>query len=452
MNPSVLIVEDDKNTRQGLRQALSRPGWKIFTAADGYRAEDILKSEAVDLILADLRMPGMSGLELLKKCRRLTPSPLFIVMTAYGTVETAVKAMKEGAYDYLTKPVNLDQLEILISRALKGKSLEAENIYLREQLEKKFGFENITGQSAKMEEIFELIRQIRNSRSTVLISGESGTGKELVARAIHQQSDRKNEPFVPIHCASLAPTLLESELFGHEKGAFTGAVTSKKGRLEIAAGGTVFLDEISEIPAEVQVKLLRFLETHEFERVGGTKPIPVDIRLLAATNADLEELMKRGEFREDLYYRLNVIRIHLPPLRERREDIPLLVRRFLAEFSRQNKKKSASITPRAMYLLQSYDWPGNVRELKNCLESMVVLAKKSVLDADDLPPQIRGSEIALSPDPVSLNLKTAGKELIQRALSLTGNNKTRAARLLGISRRTLYRKLDSYGLKNAENA
>lgn len=446
MNSVILIVEDEKNTRDGLHEALKKPAWKILLAEDGYQAEEILKSEAVDLVLADLRMPGMSGLKLLKKSQLLTPSPLFIMMTAYGTVDSAVEAMKQGAYDYLTKPVNLDQLEILISRAIKGKSLEAENIYLREQLEKRYGFENITGQSGAMEEIFELIRQIRNSRSTVLISGESGTGKELVARAIHQQSDRKNKPFVPIHCASLAPTLLESELFGHERGAFTGAVTSKKGRLEIADGGVVFLDEVSEIPAEIQVTLLRFLETHEFEKVGGTKSIRVDIRLLAATNADLEKLMEEGRFREDLYYRLNVIRIHLPPLRKRKEDIPLLVRRFIRQFSRENKKEEVSIAPRVMYLLQSYDWPGNVRELKNCLESMVVLAKKSVLDVEDLPPQIHQRRPVHLPEPASLNLKLAGKELIQRALSATGNNKTKAAKLLGISRRTLYRKLSESGI------
>lgn len=447
MSAVILIVDDEKNFREGLKDALEKPGQKVWLAENAFQAEEILRQERIDLVLSDLKMSGMDGLELLGLLKKISPSSLLIIMTAYGTVDTAVEAMKQGAYDYLTKPVNLDQLDLLIARAFKDKNLQEENIYLKERLRKQYGFENITGRSAVMEEIFELIRQVRDSRSTVLISGESGTGKELVAQAIHHQGLRRNMPFVPVHCASLAPTLLESELFGHEKGAFTGAVVLKKGRFEIADGGTVFLDEVSEIPLEIQVKLLRFLETHQFERVGGTRSIQVDIRLLAATNADLERLMERGSFRSDLYYRLNVIRIHIPPLRERREDVSLLARRFLGQFGVENNKAGISISPSAMHLLQDYDWPGNVRELKNSIESMVVLAKNKLLDVGDLPAHIRESKLApVSFSPESLNLKQVEKRLIQAALKESRGNKAAAARLLGLSRRTLYRKLREYGL------
>ncbi len=447
MKWKILIADDEKNAREGLRDALKSSDYRVRLAENAFQAEEILREEAVDLVIADLKMPGMSGLELLKRVQAISPTTLFIIMTAYGTVDTAVQAMKEGASDYLIKPINLDQLEIIIARVLKEKSLEAENIYLKEQLRKQYGFESMIGRSAAMEQVFELIRQIRNSRCTVLISGESGSGKELVARAIHQQSPRKNQPFVAIHCASLAPSLLESELFGHEKGAFTGAVATKKGKFEVAAGGTVFLDEISEIPLEIQVKLLRFLEMYEFERVGGTKPIKVDIRLLAATNADLEKLVGENRFREDLFYRLNVVRLEIAPLRERREDIPLLVRYFIDEFDRENQKGVKSISPRAIHLLQSYDWPGNVRELKNSIESMVVLAKGKTLEVEDLPPNIRAVEPAHLPVSPTFNLKVMGKDMIRKALRETKNNKKKTAELLGMSRRTLYRKLKEYGIR-----
>lgn len=447
MSVTILIVDDEKNFRQGLKTALEKPGREVRTAENAFQAEEILRKENIDLVLSDLKMPGLNGLELLSRLKKISPGSLLIIMTAYGTVDSAVEAMKEGAYDYLSKPINLDQLELLIARALKDRNLQAENVYLKERLRKQYGFENITGHSAGMEQVFELIRQVRDSRSTILISGESGTGKELVAQAIHHQGRRRNMPFVPVHCASLTPTLLESELFGHEKGAFTGAAALKKGRFEIADGGTVFLDEVSEIPLEIQVKLLRFLETHRFERVGGTRPIQVDIRLLAATNADLEELTERGSFREDLYYRLNVIRIHIPPLRERKEDIPLLARRFIRQFGEENGRPGVSIAPPALRLLRNYDWPGNVRELKNTIESMVVLAKSDLLEAGDLPARLRGkTPAAAGTAPRGLNLKQAEKELIREALERSGANKSRAARLLGLSRRTLYRKLHEYGL------
>lgn len=449
MNATILIVDDEKNLREGIAEALQSPDRRIFLAENGFQAEEIIRTNAVDLVLSDLKMPSMNGLELLRRVQAISPTTIFIIMTAYGSVDTAVKAIKEGAYDYLTKPINIDQLELLLARALKSKELEAENIYLKEQLEKRFGLENMIGHSRAMENVFELIRQISPSNATILITGKSGTGKELVARAIHQQSPRKNKPFVPIHCAALSPSLLESELFGHEKGAFTGAINQKKGKFEIADGGTIFLDEVNEIPLEMQVKLLRFLEMREFERVGGNRSIKVDVRLLAASNSDLQVMVKEHRMREDLYFRLNVVKIELPPLRDRREDIPLLVHAFINEFSQVDRKKVTGITPEALGILQYYDWPGNVRELRNCIESMVVLAKKPILGEDDIPAEIRRlqTDIPVFSSPDSLNIKTMEKELIRGAIAQESGNKKRAAEQLGISRRTLYRKMEEYGLK-----
>ncbi|HOO77391.1 MAG TPA: sigma-54 dependent transcriptional regulator [bacterium] len=447
---TILIVDDEKNSRTGLEDALNLPGYRVLTAENGFQAEEILAAEQINLVISDLRMPGMTGLDLLKRGERISPGTLFIIMTAYGSVDSAVEAMKEGAFDYLTKPVNIEQLELLVARALKSQNLEAENKYLREQLEKRFGFESLIGKSAAMERVIAVIRQIAGTRSTVLISGESGTGKEVVARTIHQQSPRRAGPFVPVHCAALSPSLLESELFGHEKGAFTGAIAMRKGRFEVADGGTVFLDEVGEIPPEIQVKLLRFLETREFERVGGSVPIRVDIRLLAASNADLDRLRREGRFRDDLYYRLNVVRIDLPPLRRRQDDIPLLARTFAAEFAAENGLTGIEISPEAMHRLQAYSWPGNVRELRNCLESMVVLARGRHIGVEDLPPPIReagaGGEGAVPPP--ALNLKIREKDSIGKALKHCRYNKAAAARMLGISRRTLYRKLREYGLED----
>jgi len=450
MNTTILIVDDEKNIREGISEVLQSPDRRIFLAKNGFQAEEIIRTNAVDLVLSDLKMPSMNGLELLRRVQAISPTTIFIIMTAYGSVDTAVKAIKEGAYDYLTKPINIDQLELLLARALKSRELEAENIYLKEQLEKRFGLENMIGHSRAMENVFELIRQISPSNATILITGKSGTGKELVARAIHQQSPRKNKPFVPIHCAALSPSLLESELFGHEKGAFTGAINQKKGKFEIADGGTIFLDEVNEIPLEMQVKLLRFLEMREFERVGGNRLIQVDVRLLAASNSDLQVMVKEHRMREDLYFRLNVVKIELPPLRDRREDIPLLVHAFINEFSQVDRKKVTGITPEALGILQYYDWPGNVRELRNCIESMVVLAKKPILNEDDIPAEIRRlqTDIPVFSLPDSLNIKTMEKELIRGAIAQASGNKKRAAEQLGISRRTLYRKMEEYGLKS----
>ncbi len=445
--PIILIVEDEKSTREGLEKALASK-YEIRSAETGETALTILSEEPVDLVLTDLRMPGMGGMELLKRCNQLEKKPLCIMLTAYGSIESAVEAMRAGAADFLTKPINLDQLEIVIERVLKTKQLEEENIILKSQLDKKYGLEGIIGSTPVMEELFELIRQVAPTRSTVLIQGEIGTGKELVANAIHRLSPRKNGPFIAVHCAALPQQLLESELFGHEKGAFTGAHERRKGRFELAQGGTLFLDEISEIEPSIQVKLLRVLEERKFERIGGHETLEADIRLLAATNRNLEEMVAKKQFREDLFYRLNVVTISLPPLRERKDDIPMLVNHFLKEYSKENGRHIEGITPEAMNLLMAYSWPGNVRELRNVIERMVVLARTPKLTIKDLPANIRASGAAHHP-PIatqSSSLAEANRQMIIAALKMNNGNRTEAAKQLGISRRTLQRKLHEYGL------
>ncbi len=451
MKGVLLLVEDDQNAREGMRAALEEEGYRVIGKADARGALEILKKKKVDLVITDLRLPGMDGLELLKKTQRLSPSTLIIVITAYATVENAVEAMKEGAYDYVTKPINLDRFLLLIKRAVTEKKQREEYQILREkyetlkkQVEERHSFESLIGASHKMQAIFQTILQIAPARAPVLIQGESGTGKELIARALHARSDRKDKPFIAVHCAALATTLLESELFGHEKGAFTGAVESKPGRFELANHGTLFLDEVSEIDPAVQVKLLRVLQEQEFERVGGVKTIKVDVRVISATNVQLEGKVKEGKFREDLYYRLKVISLNIPPLRERREDIPLLVHAFIKEANQANNKKIKGITSRALTFLINYSWPGNVRELKNVIESMVVLAKKDVITAADIPAYIKQeleSKEAVVPVKLEGSWAEIEKTLIFAALRYAEGNKTRAADLLGLSRRTLYRKL-----------
>ncbi len=454
---TILIVDDEKNTREGLARALQR-SYRVLTAESGPAALRLLDTEPVDLLLSDVRMPEMDGLTLMKRALARLPQPVCVLLTAYGTIDAAVEATKQGAYDYLTKPVNLDRLETVIQRALASRAMETENRHLREQLDRRFGLENIIGQSPQIQELLETIRQVAPSRATVLIEGESGTGKELVARALHQFSPRSRGPFIAVHCAALSPTLLESELFGHERGAFTGAVARHTGRFEAADGGTLFLDEIGEIPPEIQVKILRVLEERRFERVGGRETLEVDVRLIAATNRDLQRMVGEGRFREDLYYRLNVVAITLPPLRERAGDIPLLVDRFLKEFAAENGKPIPTLTSDAMDALMSYSWPGNVRELRNTVERMVVLAKSDRLTVRDLPPAIReqvrhrsGTSPAFSDDMAAstLSLEEAERRMIMRALESGNGNRTRAAQQLGISPRTLHRKLNAYGLRNA---
>ncbi len=451
MNPqsTILIVDDDKNTREGLKRALS-PAHTILLADSAERALATLDEAPVDIVLSDLRMSGMDGMTLLQRGRARNHPPIFIMLTAYGNVETAVEAMKLGAHDFLMKPVNLDHLEMLIQRAVRSRDVESENRSLREQLDTRFGLESLIGESTPMKDVFEVVRQVAPTQATILLQGESGTGKELVAHAIHRLSPRANGAFVAVHCAALSSTLLESELFGHEKGAFTGATERRRGRFEMADGGTLFLDEISEIDPAIQVKLLRVLEERNFERVGGHQTLEVDIRLIAATNADLRKRVEEGRFRNDLYFRLDVVSITLPPLRNRGDDIPLLSSHFLKEFGTKNGKPIEDITPEAMAILCAYPWPGNVRELRNVMERMVVLSRGPRLTVRDLPPAIRDSAEAeairrgprsdLAKIGMPESMKDAEKAMILAALRRHGSNVTRAAEQLAVSRRTLQRK------------
>ncbi|MDD2520694.1 MAG: sigma-54 dependent transcriptional regulator [Kiritimatiellae bacterium] len=447
--PVILIVDDEKNTREGLARAL-RGEYAVAEAENGLRALEWLDAHSADVVLTDLRMPGMDGMALLSRLLARDPRPVLILLTAYGSIETAVEAMKRGAYDFLAKPVNLDRLELLLKRALAEGRLGEENRRLKAQLEEKYGFENIVGESPAMQEVFHTIRQVAPTRTTVLIQGESGTGKELVARALHQCSPRAQGPFVPVHCASLAPTLLESELFGHEKGAFTGAVERRRGRFELADGGTLFLDEISEIDASLQVKILRVLEERRFERVGGSQPVDVDVRLVAATNRDLKKMVEEGRFREDLFYRLYVVNLALPPLRERDGDIVLLAQHYLKALSAEHGKPLNGITPEAMDALLAHDWPGNVRELRNVIERMVVLGNGGKLTVRDLPPSLRAPAAgrAGTESRAGRRLRDAERQLIEDALRRHKGSRIRAAADLGISRRTLHRKLNEYGLRD----
>jgi two-component system, NtrC family, response regulator AtoC len=453
----VLIVDDDRNTRDGLQRALRR-GYEVMLAESGDRALQMLHGTDVDILLSDVRMPGMDGVTLLQRARAHHPALISILLTAYGNVEVAVEAMKAGAYDFLMKPVNLDHLDLLLQRALRSRDVETENRALREQLDSRFGLESIIGTAPVVQELFDIIRQAAPTQATVLIQGESGTGKELVAHALHRLSHRVQGPFVAVHCAALSDNLLESELFGHEKGAFTGAVARRKGRFEMADGGSLFLDEISEINAAVQVKLLRVLEERCFERVGGGESVEVDIRLLAATNRDLREWVSEGKFREDLFFRLDVVSINLPPLRDRLDDLPLLCAHFIRESAERNGKPVAGISPDAIELLAGYRWPGNVRELRNTMEKMVVLARNDRLGVRDIPVNIRqavrdsgGLQIPvrgiLAPVLVgeaAPSLADAERSMILSAIDQQGGNRTKAAEVLGISRRTLHRKLRQY--------
>ena len=455
LKPVILIVDDDKNTRDGLQRALQR-SYEVHTAESAEAALGVLgRVPEVDVMLSDLRMPGVDGLNLLRRVQAQHPRTVCILLTAYGSVEAAVEAMKQGAYDFLTKPINLDHLDMLISRAVRSRDLEQRVESLESQLDEKYGMENITGESDAMSQVFDIIRQAAPTQASVLIQGPSGTGKELVAKAIHRLSSRNKGPFIAVHCAALSASLLESELFGHEKGAFTGAESQRKGRFEMADGGTLFLDEISEIDSAIQVKLLRVLEERTFERVGGQASIEVDIRVIAATNRNLREHVAGGKFREDLFFRLNVVDITLPPLKARDGDVPLLINRFLGEFSEKNGKKVDGITPDAVALLQSYDWPGNVRELRNTVEKMVVLCRGEKLTLRDVPQNIRESCSGYAPAGRAMSL-TGGsladteERKIFAVLDKNRGNKTKAAEELGISRRTLHRKLREYKLRDSQ--
>jgi DNA-binding NtrC family response regulator len=447
MKYNILVVDDEKNIREGLGKVLELDGYKVFLASDGREAVALLERGDIDLVITDLKMPNLSGDELLRwTAGRFANLPV-IILTGHGTIENAVQAMKEGAYDYLTKPVNMDRLSLLVQRALSTRELVREYRILQEELQKRHQFSNIIGKSESMKKIFEVVRQVSPSKASVLITGESGVGKEMIADAVHYNSPRKDKPLIKVHCAALTETLLESELFGHERGAFTGAVARKRGRFELAHLGTVFLDEIGEISQSVQIKLLRVLQDKQFERVGGEETIEVDVRVIAATNRDLKEAIEQGEFREDLFYRLNVVNIHIPPLRERKEDIPLLVAVFLKEFARENDKKIEGLEPKARMIIYNYPWPGNVRELRNCIESAVVMSKTSILTVDDLPPHVRAdSETDTVRLSIGMSLADAEKEVIRVTLAAQNGNKSRAADVLGIGRKTLHRKLQEYGL------
>ena len=447
--PTLLIVDDEKSTREGLRAALEER-YDVYLAEDAKTAMDLLERENFDVMLTDFRMPNEDGMKLITRAKSLAKPPVCILMTAYGSEELAVDAMKRGADDYIAKGrLQIDELEMRIARALRQQNLETENVSLRKQLDSKFGLENIIGESPAMKEIFEVVRQVAPTRATVLLGGESGTGKEVFAKAIHQLSPRAKQPFVAVHCAALAPTLLESELFGHEKGAFTGAHERRIGRFEQAQGGTLFLDEIGEIDASIQVKLLRFLGERTFERVGSNKTLTADIRLIAATNKNLEELVKARKFREDLFFRLRVVEIHLPPLRERAEDIPLLAQSFLREFAKENDKPVNDFTADALQLLMHCPWPGNVRELRTAIEHAVVFCRGEKISARDLPTSVRGggTNTAQLPQQKDLTVKEAERQLIIRALKDTNGNRTLAAKKIGMSRRTFHRKLHAYHLE-----
>ena len=451
MKFNILVVDDEKNIRAGLGKSLEMDGYNVYLAEEGNEAMKIMVKSEIDLVITDLRMPKVSGEELLKKVSSAYPTVPVIILTGHGTVENAVKAMRNGAYDFLTKPVNLDHLALLAKRALSSRELVLKHRELQEEvarLESKKSTARFIGKSNQMQKVFELISQVATTKASVLITGESGVGKELVAEAIHKQSNREEFPLVKVHCAALSESLLESELFGHEKGAFTGAVSQRKGRFELSDKGSIFLDEIGEINQSVQIKILRVLQEREFERVGGTQTVKIDTRLIAATNRDLKSEIDKGNFREDLYYRLNVVNIHIPPLRERKEDIPLLASAFLKEFNEENGKSIEGIDNKAAMALHNYSWPGNVRELRNCIESAVVLCKGHFIMSDDLPPTIgEGADDGYIKIKLGTNMAESEKAIIRSTLSYVNGNKSKAAEVLGIGRKTLHRKIHDFGLE-----
>ncbi len=448
--PLVLVVDDERGHRTMLRALLAQAGYRALEADDGDVAVDQVRTHPVDAVLLDLRMPRMGGIETLEALKRVRPELPVVLLTAYASVDTAVAAMKKGAFDYLTKPVDAADLRRVLEKALEFRRLEEEVRLLRERLGERFDFSSLIGRSRPMRELFETLALVAPSDATVLITGESGTGKELVANAIHQNSPRRDKPFVKVNCAALHENLLESELFGHERGAFTGATAQRKGRFELAHGGTLFLDEIGDMSPATQAKVLRVLQEGEFERLGGTRTLKVDVRVIAATHRDLEAMVAEGTFRQDLYYRLSVVPVHLPPLRERPEDIPLLAEHFLRVYASKNRKPIAGFTPEAMDLLVRHAWPGNVRELQNAVERAVILCLGERITPRELPPAVRASappppEAPSAAEPGLRTLREAERELILRTLEETGGNRTRAARILGISRQTLITKLKEYG-------
>lgn len=448
MLATVLIVDDERHTRDGLRSALEDE-FDVYVASDKREALAVLDTEPIDVVVTDLRLGADNGMEVVDECLKQARPPIVIMMTAYGSVDTAVEAMKRGAWHFVTKPLNIDELEIIIKRALQTRRLQNENVALVRQVEEKYALDRILGKSEVMKQVYETIEQVAPARATVLIGGESGTGKELAAHAIHNLSGRPKAKLVIVHCAALSPQLLESELFGHEKGAFTGATEKRIGRFETASGGTLFLDEIGEIDSSTQVKLLRALGERSIERVGGHAPIKIDVRLIAATNRDLRELVAEGKFREDLYFRLNVVHLTMPPLRDRKSDIPLLAAAFIKELAKDNGKNVNDLSPEALQLLLDYHWPGNVRELRAAIEHGVVMCNGNRITPRHLPASLKGDLpftggpklLGAPAAPEDLDLARMEARLIKRALEVTDDNRTEAAKLLGLSRRTLHRKL-----------
>jgi two-component system, NtrC family, response regulator HydG len=450
---TILVVDDEPGQRAMLRAVFTAEGYQVAEAEDGASALAHVEAGFYDLILMDVRMAQLDGMAALKAIKARSPGIAIILMTAYGTVRDAVEAMKAGAYDYLTKPLDIDELKLIVARGLRHAALEEENARLRALVGQDVDVSAIIGTSEPMRRVFEAIALVAPTEATVLIQGESGTGKELVAQAIHANSPRRAGPLITVSCAALPETLLESELFGHERGAFTGATERRIGRFELAHGGSIFLDEIGELTPTAQTKLLRVLQSQEFERVGGTKTLKVDVRVIAATNRDLEAAVCEGQFREDLLYRLRVFPLTIPPLRERRDDIPLMAEHFLKRYVERHRRRIRGLTPRALNLLMRHDWPGNVRELEHALERAVMLARGEHITPEELPPTIRaigGDPTDTTPQepplPVGLSLKDVERELIRRTLDLTGGNRTKAAEILGISRATLHNKLREYGL------
>jgi DNA-binding NtrC family response regulator len=446
----ILIVDDEQSQREPLAGFLQKQGFVVATAESGPAAITVCKEKSFEIALLDLKMPGMDGIELLHKLKEMNPEMQVIMMTAYGSVETAVEAMKKGAYHYVSKPINLDELMININRALEGYHLLAENRYLKEELGERFGDLKIMGKSKPIQEVLSTISRVAKTKSTVLIRGETGTGKEMVARTIHALSDRSEKRFIPVSCAALAESLLESELFGHEKGAFTGAIGKREGRFELADGGTLFLDEVGDIPPETQVKILRVIESQQFERLGGEETLKVDVRIIAATNQDLENKIKEKSFRDDLYYRLNVISMFIPPLRERKEDILLLVDHFIQKANQKCGRTIQGITPQVKDLILNYSWPGNVRELENVIERGVVLSRTEVIDKNDLPYfglTAKGADVTIKAE--QLSLKEVEKEHILKILKQTDWNLNKTAEILGIHRNTLRLKLKEYNIERS---
>ena len=450
-NKRILVVDDDSYVREATEEILTRKAYDVDTAPEAATALRKLDENEYDLILSDIRMPGMSGLELLESARAKAPDVLIIMMTAFATIEDAVDAMKKGAFDYIQKGSDPAEVEMVVERALKFQATHRENRQLRSELKDRYSFGNMIGKAHNMEQVFDLIGTVSDSRATVLVTGESGTGKELVARALHYNSPRSNAPFIRLNCAALPKELMESELFGHEKGAFTGAIKQTRGRFEMADGGTLLLDEISEIDPALQAKLLRVLQEREFERVGSTQTIKVDVRIIATTNRDLIQQLAEGTFREDLYYRLNVIEIALPALRERRDDVPALVRSFIERYNSENNKAIEGISDEAMDLLLQYDWPGNVRELENYTERAVVVARGPQLEIRDFPQKLSAGPSVSGEQgiQVGLTVQEMERRLIMKTLEACGGNRTEAAIVLDISTRTLRNKLHEYGAMDA---